>query len=175
MILDIDQGLYHAAFRGPEKTTQLLTQVAGRAGRSEQAGKVLIQTHLPDHPLLQAWQLQSYQGISMAMLDERQQRQLPPFSFMALIRADSKQANRAIAFLTDLLQQQPSTSDVQFIGPLPALMEKRAGRHRSQLLIKSSTRKALHQCLNQCTQTLEQLKKPSELRWSIDVDPQEVI
>lgn len=178
VVLDIDQGLYNPDFRGPEKTVQLLTQVAGRAGRTGHAGKVLIQTHLPEHPLLQIWQTESYQGIVETLLNERSLRSLPPYAHIALIRADSHKPEHALQFLNKLAHQQANTlnqSACQLIGPLAAVMEKRAGRHRAQLMIKSEQRKSLHSAVKQLIQWLEQSKKPSGLRWSIDIDPQDVI
>ena len=178
VVLDIDQGLYNPDFRGPEKTVQLLTQVAGRAGRTGHAGKVLIQTHLPEHPLLQIWQTESYQGIVDTLLNERSLRSLPPYAHIALIRADSHKPEHALQFLNNLAHQQAKTlkqNNCQPIGPLAAVMEKRAGRHRAQLMIKSEHRKSLHGAVKQLIQWLEQSKKPSGLRWSVDIDPQDVI
>ena len=178
IVLDIDQGLYNPDFRGPEKTVQLLTQVAGRAGRTGHAGKVLIQTHLPEHPLLQIWQTESYQGIVEAMLNERSLRSLPPYAHIALIRADSHKPEHAMQFLNSLAMQQTNRvnqNGCQLIGPLAAVMEKRAGRHRAQLMIKSEHRKSLHGEVKQLIHWLDQSKKPSGLRWSIDIDPQDVI
>ncbi|MDG1937269.1 MAG: primosomal protein N' [Pseudomonadales bacterium] len=178
VVLDIDQGLYNPDFRGPEKTVQLLTQVAGRAGRAGHGGKVLIQTHMPEHPLLQIWQTESYQGIIETLLNERSLRTLPPYAHIALIRADSPKPEQALRFLNQLAQQQTNTlnqSGCQLIGPLAAFMEKRAGRHRAQLMIKSEQRKSLHSAVKQLIQSLDQSKKPSGLRWSIDIDPQDVI
>ncbi|MDB2409129.1 primosomal protein N' [Pseudomonadales bacterium] len=178
VVLDIDQGLYNPDFRGPEKTVQLLTQVAGRAGRAGHGGRVLIQTHMPEHPLLQIWQTESYQGIIETLLNERSLRTLPPYAHIALIRADSPKPEQALRFLNQLAQQQTNTlnqSGCQLIGPLAAFMEKRAGRHRAQLMIKSEQRKSLHSAVKQLIQSLDQSKKPSGLRWSIDIDPQDVI
>jgi len=178
VVLDIDQGLYNPDFRGPEKTVQLLTQVAGRAGRTGHAGKVLIQTHLPEHPLLQTWQTESYQGIVETLLNERSLRSLPPYAHMALIRADSHKPEHAMQFLNALAMQQANTvnqSGCQLIGPLAAVMEKRAGRHRAQLMIKSEQRKSLHGAVKQLIHWLDQSKKPTGLRWSVDIDPQDVI
>ena len=133
IVLNVDDALYQADFRATEKTLQLLTQVSGRAGRSSQKGRVLIQTHLPDHPLLQSWAEHSYQGVSREMLQERENRGMPPYNYLALLRADSTQSQQAIQFLqqtANLLKTQYAPQS-QLIGPLPALMEKRAGRHRA--------------------------------------------
>lgn len=180
IVLDIDQGLYNPDFRGPEKTVQLLTQVAGRAGRESNAGKVLIQTHLPEHPLLQIWQTDGYQGLIENLLSERSLRSLPPYSHLALIRADSQKPEQAMQFLNAAAKTYAASliaanGQCQLIGPMAAVMEKRAGRHRAQLMIKSEQRKALHGLINQLVPELERSKRPSGLRWSIDIDPQDVI
>lgn len=175
IVLDIDQGLYNADFRAPEKTIQLLTQVAGRAGRSSASGKVIIQTHLPEHPLLQLWQTEGYQGLIDTLLTERSLRSLPPYSHIAILRADSPKPEQALAFLAELARLGSSNIDCQLIGPIAAMMEKRAGRHRAQLMLKSESRKSLHLSVAHCIGQVEQIKKPSGLRWSIDIDPQEVI
>lgn len=181
VMLDIDQGLYHPDFRGSEKTLQLLTQVAGRAGRVNKQGRILIQTHLPDHPLIQAWAHYGYQGISEQLIDERKANRLPPLGYIALIRADSKRPNQAMQYLQSLAKksglqtQSPLNTSAQLIGPLPAIMEKRAGRHRAQLLLKAASREVLHGSINQLIGFLENSKKPSGLRWSVDIDPQESV
>lgn len=183
VVLDTDQGLYNPDFRGPEKTIQLLTQVAGRAGRSTQLGKVIIQTHLPEHPLLQTWQAEGYQGTIESLLTERSLRALPPYWHMAIVRADSQKPDEPMRFLTAMAQQLQHLSgsylntahNCQMIGPLPAVMEKRAGRHRAQITLKSAQRKPLHKLIDQLIPLLEQSKKTNGLRWSIDIDPQEVI
>jgi primosomal protein N' (replication factor Y) len=179
VILDVDQGLYHSDFRAAEKTLQLLTQVAGRAGRSTDPGRVLIQTHLPDHPVLTHWLEQGYHSSALQLLNERKSSLLPPFGFLALIRADSSQAGSALNFLQQLRQQLSQNSEnraspeVQLLGPMPALMEKRAGRHRAQLRVLAGSRRAVHQQIRQAIAHIENLKIPPGLRWQIDIDPLE--
>lgn len=175
VILDIDQGLYSPDFRSAEKTLQLLTQVAGRAGRSDTMGRVLIQTHLPDHPLLMSWQQHSYQGIKATLMAERELYSLPPFTHMAILRADSLKPQQAMQALNDLLRDHNANNYCQILGPLATIMEKRAGRHRAQLVIKSQQRKALHCTVKQFIQQLEAMKLPSGFRWGVDIDPQDVI
>ena len=181
VILDIDSGLYSTDFRGLEKTLQLLTQVAGRAGRESSSGKVYIQTHLPDHPLLLSWQAQGYPAAAEHMLAERRLRSLPPFGFLASIGADSPQPNAAQLFLKQVRQQLMHTAsalkleELEIIGPFPALMERRAGRHRAHVLLKATQRRALQRCLRQSMPLIEQLPKKSDLRWQVDVDPQSTL
>ena len=177
VILDVDQGLYHPDFRGAEKTLQLLTQVAGRAGRSDDRGRVIIQTHLPDHPLLQHWCQSGYQSVSRELLEERQSRQLPPFSHMAVVRADSRTPQRALNFLAALQQAGlgAAAADCQWLGPMAASMEKRAGRHRAQWLLYAARRGTLHRAVARIIDLIESQKKPADLRWNVDIDPQEVL
>ena len=172
-LIDTDQGLFSADFRASEKMTQLILQVAGRAGRAEQPGEVVIQTHHPDHMLLLALRQGDYTPVAEATLQEREQAQLPPFSHIALLRAESTDRKAALAMLEqaselaqDLLAQQ-----VELLGPVPAPMEKRAGRYRAQLWLQSPQRNDLHAFLDQWLPLLEQLPSSRKVRWSIDVDP----
>ena len=175
VVVDVDQGLYSPDFRSAEKTLQLLTQVAGRAGRSDTLGRVLIQTHLPDHPLLINWQQHSYQGVKATLMAERELYSLPPITHMAILRADSTKPQQAMQVLSQLLRDHPANNHCQILGPLATIMEKRAGRHRAQLIIKSPQRKALHNTIEQFVQQFEAAKLPSSFRWSVDIDPQDVI
>ncbi|NNL11550.1 MAG: primosomal protein N' [Pseudomonadales bacterium] len=180
VILDVDQGLYNPDFRAAVKTLQLLEQVAGRAGRDSNNGQVLIQTHLPDHPLLQQWQAAGYLGVRDALLDERRERGLPPFTHMALLRADSRKPGTALAFLRTIQRQLAreqrmygDTANAVCAEPGAAFMERRAGRHRAQMLMQANERSALHRLLHSARAQLEGNKLPGGLRLSIDVDPQE--
>ncbi|MEJ2059994.1 MAG: primosomal protein N' [Gammaproteobacteria bacterium] len=174
-ILDIDQGLLSADFRATERMAQLITQVAGRAGRAERPGHVLIQTRQPDHPLLLTLIHEGYRGFCRQALEEREAACLPPFSYQALIRAESPQADHPLAFLgeaRELFQQAGST--VQVLGPVPAPMERLAGRYRAQLLLQAETRAPLHQLLSRHVQALASLPHARRVRWSLDVDPMEL-
>ena len=172
-VLDTDQGLYSGDFRAAEHLAQLITQVAGRAGRAEKAGEVLIQTHHPDHPLLQTLLHQGYDGFAQAALAEREQAGLPPFRHLALLRCEAIKPADGMAFMesaNDLLSSYSATG-IEIFGPVPAPMEKRAGRYRMQLMLQSQQRKPLHQALQPWTQSLGKLKSASRVRWSIDIDP----
>ena len=172
-VLDTDQGLYSSDFRASEHLAQLITQVAGRSGRADKPGEVLIQTHHPDHPLLQTLLHQGYDGFAHAALAERKQAGLPPYRHLALLRCEAIKPEAATAFMASAreLFDTYASDDIDVFGPLPAPMEKRAGRYRMQLILQSRQRKALHQALQPWTQSLGQLKAGSRVRWSIDVDP----
>lgn len=172
-ILDADQGLHSAEFRAPERMAQLVLQVAGRAGRAEQPGEVIIQTHYPDHPLLQSLVLHGYPAFARELLREREMAALPPFTAMALFRAEAVDREAPLAFLErvrQLLQQQTGQPPVQVFGPMPAPMEKRAGRFRAQLVLQAAQRGQLQQLLSLTLPKLEKLRS-GKVRWSIDIDP----
>ncbi|MDT8382908.1 MAG: primosomal protein N' [Gammaproteobacteria bacterium] len=175
-IVDIDQGLFSADFRATERMAQLIVQVAGRAGRAERPGQVLIQTHHPDHPLLQTLLHEGYAAFARAALEERRQAQLPPFSFMALLRAEAVDGQLPIQFLQHAreLAEAVAVPGVILMGPVPAPMERRAGRIRAQLLLQARNRSDLHRLLSPWLLQLETSKLGRKVRWSIDVDPQEM-
>ena len=169
----MDQGLFSADFRGPERMGQLITQVAGRAGRGERAGEVLLQTHQPDHPLLQTLLSGGYAAFADASLAERKAAGLPPYAFLALLRAESPQRAAGERFLAEAARVANPwlTEGVQLMGPVPAPMERRAGRFRSQLLVHSARRETLHTFLKPWVEKLETLDSARKVRWSLDVDP----
>ncbi len=180
IILDADGGLFSADFRGQEHMAQLVTQVAGRAGRAKKRGEVLLQTKHAAHATLQALSNESYAQFSARQLDERLNAKLPPFSHLALVRVEASDAMAAAGFAEAIAQLSAQLSSderlgVELIGPLPAPMEKRAGKFRVQLLLKSERRGSLQDHLNYLVSNSEQLKKPPGLRWSVDVDPQDMI
>jgi primosomal protein N' (replication factor Y) len=174
-MVDVDQGLFSADFRATERMAQLIVQVAGRAGRAEKPGQVLIQTHHPQHHLLRVLLEQDYAAFAEAALEERQQAHLPPFSFMALLRAEAADGHLPMQFLQQArdLAMAVNIPGVQLLGPVPAPMERRAGRVRAQLLLQASSRAELHRLLNPWLLQLENHKLGRKVRWSIDVDPQE--
>ncbi|MGB2421456.1 MAG: primosomal protein N', partial [Porticoccaceae bacterium] len=177
-VLDADSGLFSADFRGHERMGQLLTQVAGRSGRGNSRGQVLIQTHQPDHPLLALLMTQDYRHFAQQLLAQRQISQLPPFQHMAILRAESTRANQAEEFLRMARQLattiKPPSPDLRYLGPLPAMMEKRAGRFRYLLQLEASQRSDLQQLITQLAPQLENHRGSRGLRWSIDIDPQEL-
>ena len=176
-VLDADGGLFSADFRASERMAQQIIQVAGRAGRAEMPGKVVVQTHLADHPLLVQLTEQGYFAFAEQALSERRGAGLPPFAHLALLRADAHQPGQAEAFLdhacslAEQLRDELQLETVELLGPVPAPMERRAGRHRAQLLLQASNRATLHRLLTPWLQALEQLPGSRSVRWSIDVDP----
>ncbi|WP_251358965.1 primosomal protein N' [Kangiella sp. TOML190] len=173
-VIDVDGCLFSADYRATERTAQLLTQVAGRAGRGQDKGEVVIQSHHPDHPLLVNLFTQNYQQLSEQILQERQAAQLPPYSAQALLRANANQLEKPMAFLQQVANLLNQYSQISVFGPYPAPMIKRAGKMRGQLLLQAASKKELQQVLNACLETVENLKTAKSVRWSIDIDPQEV-
>ncbi|MGB2179971.1 MAG: primosomal protein N' [Porticoccaceae bacterium] len=178
VILDADSGLMSADFRSHERIGQLLVQVAGRSGRGKLKGEVIVQTHQPDHPVLDQLFTQGYRPLALQLLQQRQQGMLPPYRPLAVIRAESSYPNQAMEFLNlarKLCDHQRTTEpNIQYLGPLPALMEKRAGRFRFILQVTASQRGQLQRCLGAVANQLENEKLAQKIRWSIDVDPQEL-
>ena len=176
-IINTDQGLFGADFRSEERMAQLILQVAGRAGRAEKPGTVVIQTRYPDHPLLNLLVRQGYGAFAAEALRERQAAHLPPYSCQALLRAEATEPDLPQAFLNEavVLADQHDNHDVELLGPIPAPMERRAGRYRAQLLIQSNRRQPLHRFLNRWAVALGTLKNARQVRWTLDVDPLEML
>ena len=175
-IASADEGLFSADFRASERMAQLLVQVAGRAGRAQRPGEVLLQTHHPDHPLLQTLVSQGYRSFADAALAERAAAGFPPWSHLALLRAEAPRAEALDAFLTaaHALACATDAAPVQAHRPMPAPMPRRAGRLRGQMLIESPQRPALQALLRRLHPALFELPEARRVRWSLDVDPMDL-
>ena len=174
VIVDGDSGLFSADFRAPERLAQLLVQVAGRAGREEAPGTVLIQTHDPEHPLLQAVITQGYDAFAEAALEERALLGLPPFGPLALLRAEAPQWPPVERFLTEakaIVLAAPGAEAQSTLGPIRAPMARRGGRFRGQLLLQGTERAPLHRNLAQALPQIDKLPSARQVRWHCDVDP----
>ena len=173
VVVGIDEGLFSADFRSSEKLAQLLVQVAGRAGRADKAGTVLLQTHHPEHPLLQILVHGGYHAFADGELALRQAAGFPPFAHLALLRAEAKHADPPMQFLQrakDALRD----AVVDVAGPLPAPMPRRAGYQRAQLILSAAQRRDLHGALDAMLPVLYAAPDARKLRWSLDVDPVEL-
>ena len=175
-VVGVDESLYSADFRAPEKLAQLLIQVAGRAGRATHAGHVLIQTHHPDHPILGALLQGGYPAFAGEALRERRQAELPPYAHMALLRCESAHQDTAAAFLEEaaaLFAQARGRGGwaVHSSGALPAGMPRRAGRYRWQLALTAGARGDLQRLLATALPAVRALSSARKVRWSVDVDP----
>lgn len=172
VIVDVDGALYSSDFRASEQLAQLITQVAGRAGRAHLPGTVLLQTHYPGHPMLQDVIQNGYASFARSALLERQQAQLPPYLHLAIVRTESLKPEAGPAWLAELaqglMQQQ---AQVQLLGPLQPPLERRAGMHRWQLQLYSRDRRHLHHALHSVLQQISALPSTRQLKWQLDVDP----
>jgi primosomal protein N' (replication factor Y) (superfamily II helicase) len=172
-VVNADAALHSADFRATERLAQLLTQVAGRAGRSAASLKpeVLIQTREPDHPLLRALLQHGYGTVARQLLAERRAAGLPPAAHLALLRAESGDADDAQAFLVAARDAFPADAGVERLGPAPALLARRAGRYRYQLMLLAAQRRTLRRCLPDWQRALETLPLARRVRYSLDIDP----
>ncbi len=175
-ILNVDQGLFSTDFRATERLAQLIVQVAGRAGRDRDKGRVLLQTHQPEHPLLTRLLADGYEAFSHDALKIRKSCALPPYTSMILIRARAHEQNLTLWFLQEiknLLSQKP-LSQLKILGPIPALLARKAGMYQNQLVIISSSREALQKQADGWTRMIQQSSFAKRVRWSIEVDPLEM-
>jgi primosomal protein N' (replication factor Y) len=170
LILDTDGALYSPDFRATERLFAQLMQVAGRAGRADKPGRVLIQTAFPDHPLFRYLQRHDYPGYARALLAERKQLDLPPFTRQVLLRAEAPTMAAALAFLQRAAALAPATADVSVFAATPAPMARVANLERAQLLIQSPKRQALQAFVRDWRPQLDTIR-PRVARWSLDVDP----
>ena len=176
VVLAADQGLFGADFRASERLAQQIVQVAGRAGRGDRPGQVLIQSSHPQHPLLQCLITEGYDGFALRALEERRAAGWPPYSHLALLRADGPVRADVHGFLRQAQAVAPGPRDagLRLLGPAPAAMERRAGRYRAQLLLESRVRATLQRYLSEWLESIDGLRVSRRLRWSVDVDPIEV-
>jgi primosomal protein N' (replication factor Y) len=174
VVLNADQGLFSADFRAPERLAQTIVQVAGRAGRGERPGEVLIQTEFPAHPLLTGLLCEGYEGFAQTALQERREASWPPFSRLAAVRDSAATAEAALTFLAEARALAGRLQGVRLLGPVPAAMARRAGRHHAQLLLESDDRGRLHRFLDAWLPRVESLPSARRVRWALDVDPIEL-
>jgi len=172
VVINADGGLFSVDFRAPEQLIQTLIQVSGRAGRGEHPGDVLVQTCHSDHPLLQSLARGHYLPVADQLLEERKTGALPPFRAMAIFRAEADTMEKSLQLL-DIIKPLTNILGIETWGPLPALIARRADKHRAQLILNASNRNRLNSLLTSICQELDQRKLPAGVKWMIDVDPQE--
>ena len=175
-VLNADAGLFSTDFRASERLAQTIVQVAGRAGRAERPGEVLIQTSYPDHPLLQQLLNHGYEGFAELALEERRAADWPPFTHLAMLRAEATQKITPYHFLNAAIKRlgDSATGRVVVLGPAAAPMARKAGKYRAHLLLQSHRRRDLSTLLEQWIPGLAELPEARKVRWSIDVDPLEL-
>jgi primosomal protein N' (replication factor Y) len=176
VVLNADQGLFGIDFRASERLAQSIVQVAGRAGRADRPGEVLIQTEYPEHPLLVCLAKGGYDEFAAAALEERRAAGWPPYSRIAVLRAEAARREPTHAFLerARTAAKQVSAPEVEVLGPAAAPMERRGGHYRAQLLARAPTHGPLQRLLAAWLPAIEALPEARRVRWSIDVDPAEL-
>lgn len=184
-VVGIDEGLFSADFRAPEKLAQLLIQVAGRAGRADKPGEVMLQTHHPEHELLLTLLSGGYAAFAEVELAQREAAGFAPFAHMALIRAEAQQVEAANAFLAMARRElehaaglrarrgggEATTAGLEVNGPVPAPMPRRAGYLRAQLILSAPERRPLHAALDAALPAIHAAPEARKVRWSLDIDP----
>ena len=175
-VVDADAGLLSPDFRAPERVAQIVTQVAGRAGRGALAGEVIVQTRRPRHPLLTALAREGYPAFAAEALAERDAVRLPPFVRLVLLRAEASVRTASNGFLAAAreLAGELHRPGVEVMGPVPSPMERQGGRYRAQLLLRAASRTNLQAFLRPWVDRLAGVRTPRGLRWSLDVDPIEL-
>ena len=177
-VLNADQGLFGSDPRSHERLAQTVLQVAGRAGRADRPGEVLIQTHFPAHPLLRCLLTQSYAAFAELALVERKDAAWPPYAHLALFHAEAARREPAFAFLSRVRDAvraaQPHAAEVTVLGPAPQTMERKDGRFRAQLLLQSARRAPLHGAVGSALAEIRGSAEARKVRWALDVDPLEL-
>jgi primosomal protein N' (replication factor Y) len=169
-VLNADSGLVSTDYRAPERLFAVLAQVAGRAGRRERPGEVLIQTRYPHHPLFAALERHDFSGFAEAQLAERRSAGFPPFVFEAALRAEAPKLDQAIEFLNSAAAAVQAPDEVTVFDPVPHLLTRRADFERAQIVMQSGSRQALQEYLKQLSDHLFE-SAPRQIRWHLDVDP----
>jgi primosomal protein N' (replication factor Y) len=173
-VVGADQALMSPDFRAAERLFAQLMQVAGRAGRAQHPGEVLIQTDYPRHPLYAALLDHDYRGFAAATLRERREADFPPYVHQALLRAEAQDMATALAFLGQARDLGlPAAEGVALFDPVPAIMARVANRERAQLLLHAHRRGGLQAFLSKWVPALRALPAKG-VRWSLDVDPLEM-
>lgn len=175
VVLNADGSLFSSDFRAPERLFAELMQVSGRAGRAEHAGRVFIQTQLPEHEVFSAVKAQNFAQFAAHELTQREAFGLPPFGFQAAVRADAPQMSEAVDFLNEIRDVIAPLlpENVWQMGAVPMLLARLAERERAQIFVESADRVALHRALSLWEQVLQQYRD-HKIRWHIDVDCMEM-
>ncbi|HET9843972.1 MAG TPA: primosomal protein N', partial [Gammaproteobacteria bacterium] len=173
-IVDVDAGLFSNDFRSAERMGQLITQVAGRAGRESLSGEVLLQTTQPEHPYLNVLIEQGYGAFASALLQERKQTLLPPYCSLAMVRASAQKNVLPEQFLTKLKHALTAVGTIDVWGPFPSSISRKQGYYRYHLMLQAATRNQLHRILAKLNGIILTIPESKKVRWSLDVDPIEM-
>jgi primosomal protein N' (replication factor Y) len=176
-VINADVALHLPDFRAAERTMQLLVQVAGRTGRGNQVGRVLVQTFNPDHAAIRAAARHDYHTFATAELRVRQEHGYPPFASMARIVARGEAEQVVIGFIDHLAERIRSSlltldKHAKVLGPAPCPIARLRGLYRYQIQVQCPDTEYLHQGLRQAT---EDLTVPDHVQWIIDIDPLDML
>lgn len=178
-VVNADAAMFSADFRAAERMVAQLSQVAGRAGRADLPGRVLIQTRFPTHPLYEAVAAQDHARFARMAMAERKSANLPPYAYLALLRAEAKSGDALSAFLSHAVESAASTladepnPSLHVWDPVPAPLARKAGFERQQLMVQADSRGALQRFLAAWL-PLVRRHETRAVKWVIDVDPLEV-
>ena len=170
-VIDSDLGLQGSDLRAAERTFQLMRQVAGRAGRAERAGRALLQTFQPEHPVIRAILAGDEEGFWRAEAEGRRQAGVPPYGRMAGIILSSPDM-QAVFDLGEALARRDGpirAVGAQVFGPAPAPIARIRGRHRVRLLVKAPKGAAIQAAVSEW---IAQVRLPAQMRLTVDIDPQ---
>jgi primosomal protein N' (replication factor Y) len=173
-VLSADQGLFGTDPRSHERLAQTILQVAGRAGRADRPGEVIIQTHYPEHPLLASLLGGDYSAFATLALAERRETQWPPFAHLAVWHAEATQRDAALALLEKVRIHLGTPQHATVLGPVAQTMERKDGRYRAQLILRATQRAPLHRLVSRALTFVRGLPEARRVRWSVDVDPLEI-
>ena len=170
-VIDADLGLHGGELRAAERTFQLVQQVSGRAGRADKPGEALLQTHQPDHPVMQAILTGDDEGFWRSEAEERLALAMPPFGRLAGIILTSTDVAQAFDVGNALSRNRAPLDAIgaQVFGPAPAPIARVRGRHRVRLLVKAAKGAPLQQAL---ARWVAGVNLPGNTRLAIDIDPQ---
>ena len=171
IIVNADAGFYSADFRALERLGQTILQVGGRAGRGKHRGEVLIQTQFGNQETLQKLIKTGYQKFAEHLLKERADASLPPVRYEVAVHTECPEQDVAVDFLQNIKKGIAKSNDLSVAGPLPAIIEKKNNRFRQKLILISKERELLHKKLSEIERFISRSKVPRGLKWSIDVDP----
>ena len=171
-VLDADNALYSPDYRASEKLFSQLLQVSGRAGRSDIKGEVLIQTNFPNNPVFEAIKKNSYESFVKKLLQERKQMDLPPYSFTAILRVESKQLKQAEKFIMETTKYAKSLkNNVIIYDPLRPTIERLNSYERFQLFFQAKNRKELQDLLKKLRFYMIEHPLVNRIKWALDIDP----
>ena len=172
-VLQPDQGMHLPDFRAAERTFQLLEQVAGRAGRGDRPGRIVVQTYCPEHPAIEFLRTHDYEGFVRDELARRESASYPPFSRMITLRLDGRHeaSVRAAATAAAAHARAQAGTDILVLGPAEAPIRRLRGRSRYQIWLRGTDRAKLQAT----ARAAARVTLPRDLRLAIDVDPQSVL